>query len=184
MKVLGIDPGTRITGYGIVESAGGTGGSGGGGGTGLIRVCEGEIAPDPGLPLSERLHVISKTLMGVVEEHRPDTVSVESLFYAKNVKSAIMLGHARGVAFLSAAAFGVPVVEYSPSTIKQSVVGYGSATKQQVQKMVKVLLNTGEDSGPDAADALAAAICHIHHAGGGGRVSSAAGRGAGGAGGA
>lgn len=165
MKVLGIDPGTRITGYGIVESAGGAGGSGG---TGLVRVCEGEIAPEPGLPLSERLHVISTTLTGIVEQHRPDTVSVESLFYAKNVKSAIMLGHARGVALLCAAAFGVPVVEYSPSTIKQAVVGYGGATKQQVQKMVKVLLNTEEDSGPDAADALAAAICHIHHAGRGG----------------
>jgi crossover junction endodeoxyribonuclease RuvC len=133
VKVLGIDPGTRTTGYGIVRL--GRGGR-------LERICDGEIAPDPKIPLSERLFVISKTLTG------------------------IMLGHARGVAFLSAAAFGIPVFEYSPTKIKQAVVGYGGATKEQVQKMVKFLLKTAEDSSPDAADALAAAICHIHHSGG------------------
>jgi crossover junction endodeoxyribonuclease RuvC len=157
VKVLGIDPGTRTTGYGIVRL--GRGGR-------LERICDGEIAPDPKIPLSERLFVISKTLTGIVEEYRPDNVSIEALFFAKNVKSAIMLGHARGVAFLSAAAFGIPVFEYSPTKIKQAVVGYGGATKEQVQKMVKFLLKTAEDSSPDAADALAAAICHIHHSGG------------------
>ncbi len=166
MKVLGIDPGTLITGYGIVESA--DGGR-------LVRVCEGEIVTAQGSPLSERLLVISKRLAEIVDKYRPDTVSVESLFYAKNVKSAILLGHARGVAFLSAAAFGIPVAEYSPAKIKQAVVGYGGATKGQVQKMVKFLLKTGEDPKPDAADALAAAICHIHHSGG---VSRELGRGA------
>jgi crossover junction endodeoxyribonuclease RuvC len=157
VKVLGIDPGTRTTGYGIVSKAGGSK---------LVYVCEGRIVLDTGAPLSERLLVISKTLNRIVEEYRPDNVSVEALFFARNVKSSIMLGHARGVAFLSAAAFGIPVFEYSPTKIKQAVVGYGGATKQQVQKMVKLLLNTSEDSKPDAADALAAAICHIHHSGG------------------
>jgi crossover junction endodeoxyribonuclease RuvC len=164
VKVLGIDPGTRTTGYGIVSKAGGVR---------LVHICDGEITPDPGAPLSERLLVISKTLTRIVEEYRPDNVSIESIFYAKNVKSAIMLGHARGVAFLSAAAFDVPVFEYSPAKIKQALVGYGGATKEQVQKMVRVLLKTGEDPGPDAADALASAICHIHHSGGVRNISNA-----------
>ncbi len=155
MKVIGIDPGSRTTGYGIVESA--PGGK-------LVLVCAGKISPGQSLVMEERLLRINRELSLVIDEHQPREASVESVFHAKNVRSAITLGHARGVALLSAAEHGIPVFEYSPSVIKLSVVGYGSATKAQVQKMVKRLLNTDQTFGADASDALAAAICHLHHA--------------------
>ncbi len=154
LRVLGIDPGTLVTGYGIVER----GRSGD-----LIHVCDGEIRAGRGVTLAERLLSISESLRKVIDEYRPDCVSVESVFFAKNVKSALMLGHARGVVLLSAAFSKLPVHEYSPRTVKQAVVGYGGASKEQVQKMVSLLLNTASAPKPDAADALAAAICHIHH---------------------
>ena len=155
MKVIGIDPGSRTTGYGIVESA--PGGK-------ILLISAGQISPGTSLSMEERLLRINKELSLVIDEHRPREASVESVFHAKNVRSAIMLGHARGVALLSAAEHKIPVFEYSPSVIKQSVVGYGSATKAQVQKMIKSLLNTKQTFGADASDALAAAICHLHHA--------------------
>jgi crossover junction endodeoxyribonuclease RuvC len=155
MKVIGIDPGSRTTGYGIVESA--PGGK-------LLLVSAGQISPGTSLSMEERLLRINKELSLVIDEHRPQEASVESVFHAKNVRSAIMLGHARGVALLSAAEHKIPVFEYSPSVIKLSVVGYGSATKAQVQKMIKSLLKSKQTFGADASDALAAAICHLHHA--------------------
>ncbi len=168
MKILGIDPGTIVTGYGIVEEGGKSdSGSGRTVNSGLRHLCSGEIRTDPKAPLPERLLEISKGLIEVMETHRPEGVSIESLFFAKNVKSAMALGHARGVALLSAASFGLEVFEYSPMMIKQAVVGYGGATKEQVAIMVKKLLNIDEVRGSDAADALAAAICHIHHSGSG-----------------
>ena len=165
MKILGIDPGTVVTGYGIVEKGESAGGGDRTVDSGLIHLCSGEIRTDPRVPLPERLLTISKGLMDVIKTHRPGGVSIETLFFAKNVKSAMALGHARGVALLSAASFGIEVFEYSPMMIKQAVVGYGGATKDQVLSMVKMLLNIEEVSGADAADALAAAICHIHHTG-------------------
>lgn len=157
MKVMGVDPGTLVTGYGIVE----------GDGRGrLLCVCNGEIRANPGANLPERLLKISNSLKAVMEEFRPDCVAIESIFFARNVKSALTLGHARGVVLLAAADSGVRVFEYGARSIKQAVVGYGAATKEQVQKMVVVLLKTPVIERPDAADALAAAICHIHHSSG------------------
>ena len=156
MKVLGRDPGTRITGYGIVEHTGGNR---------LSHICNGVISTKPTAQLSEKLHVIFKGLTSVIEEYGADVTAVESVFFAKNVKSAITLGHARGVALVSAAGMGLSVFEYSPTKIKQAVSGYGGASKDQVQKMVKALLKTEGILKPDAADALAIAICHINHLG-------------------
>ena len=156
MKILGIDPGSRVTGYGVVSS--GPGGK-------LLRIADGEIKTKAGETLPERLKTIYNGLKRVMEEHSPDAVSIESVFFGKNVKSAMVMSHARGVALLSAAQFSVELFEYSPAVIKQAVVGNGQATKEQVQHMVKILLGSGEFSSPDAADALAAAICHINHQG-------------------
>lgn len=154
MKVLGIDPGSLNTGYGIVGK--GQGGA-------LVHVCNGAISPGAGLPIAERLLKVSEGLSEVIEEHRPDAVSIESVFSAINVKSAITLGQARGAALLSAARFGLPVFEYAPSSVKLAVTGFGQATKEQVQKMVKLLLKSQEIfKKADASDALAIAICHIH----------------------
>ncbi|MBI5902587.1 MAG: crossover junction endodeoxyribonuclease RuvC [Deltaproteobacteria bacterium] len=154
MIVLGIDPGSLFTGYGIVErKKGGT----------LARLGSGTISPAPALPLHERLLEISNGLSGVIEDFRPHCVAVESLFFSKNVRSAIALSHARGAALVVAAASRLDVFEYSPSSVKQSVTGCGNASKDQVQKMVKTLLKHPQELKADAADALAVAICHLHH---------------------
>ena len=154
MLVLGIDPGSRITGYGVVGK--GAGGK-------LTHICHGIIRLTPGATLSNKLLEISEGLGAVIEEHAPDAVAIEDIFFAKNVRSAVILGHARGVSMLSAAAFGLDVFEYAPMKIKQAVTGYGNAPKEQVQKMVRALLKGVGDPSPDAADALATAICHINH---------------------
>ena len=153
LRVLGIDPGSHITGYGMVGSDKGT----------LIHICDGSIVTGSKNPLTLKLNSIFDAIHKVINEFKPDAVAVEDIFYAKNARSAIMLGHARGVAILCAAQHGLPVFAYSPMKIKQAVVGYGNATKEQVQKMVKALLKMESVSKPDASDALAAAICHIHH---------------------
>lgn len=159
MRVLGIDPGSHITGYGIVDSDKGK----------LFHVSDGSIVTGSKNPLALRLNAIFDSIQKVVGEFKPDDVVIEEIFYAKNARSAIMLGHARGVAILCAARHNLPVFEYSPMKIKQSVVGYGNATKEQVQKMIKALLKLDAVPKPDASDALAAAICHIHHTKMGGR---------------
>jgi len=152
LKILGIDPGSIVTGYGVVRK----------GGRGrLTHLCDGEIRPDPGSPLPERLLVISEALKKVIDKEAPDAVAIESVFFAKNARSAIVLGHARAVPLLSAASSGLRVFEYAPRSVKLTVTGYGNATKEQVQKMVGLLLNIPEAPGPDASDALAVAICHI-----------------------
>jgi crossover junction endodeoxyribonuclease RuvC len=129
----------------------------------LTEVCHGVIRLSPGASLPNKLLEISEGLGAIIEEHRPDAVAIEDIFFAKNVRSAIMLGHARGVSMLSAASFGLDVFEYAPMKIKQAVTGYGNAPKEQVQKMVKALLKCSFTALPDAADALATAICHINH---------------------
>lgn len=158
MKVLGIDPGSRTTGWGIVEK--GPGGA-------LRHIANGAISAGESLSLPERLFFISRGLEDVIREHGPEAVAIESVFTHKNVRSAIMLGHARGVALLSAASNNLPVFEYAPMTIKLSVTGFGAAEKDQVKKMVSMLLKTPAPVKNDASDALAAAICHIHHIRGG-----------------
>ena len=154
MRVLGIDCGGAYTGYGVVEIH--TGGR-------LSCLTCGAIKLSTREALPRRLSRIFTQLGEIISEHQPDQVAIEDVFYALNVKSALKLGQVRGVAMLAAAAAGLEVAEYSPLTIKSSVVGYGRAEKQQVQHMVTRLLNLAEiPEPPDAADALAIAICHLH----------------------
>jgi len=157
MRVLGIDCGGQYTGYGVVEMY-----SGGR----LVCLTCGAIKLSPREPLARRLSRIYDVLGVLIAKHRPDEVAIEGIFYALNVKSALKLGQVRGVAMLAAATAGLEVAEYSPLTIKSSVVGYGRAEKQQVQHMVTRLLGLAEAPEPmDASDALAIAICHLHTAG-------------------
>jgi crossover junction endodeoxyribonuclease RuvC len=154
MRVLGIDCGGECTGYGVVEMhADGK----------LHCMSCGGIKLSAREPLPRRLARIYMQLGAIISEHRPDEVAIEDVFYALNVKSALKLGQVRGVAMLAAAAAGLEVAEYSPLTIKSSVVGYGRAEKQQVQQMVTRLLELSTPPEPmDASDALAIAICHLH----------------------
>jgi crossover junction endodeoxyribonuclease RuvC len=157
MRVLGIDCGGEYTGYGVVEMHPG--------GKLTCMTC-GAIKLSPRDPLPRRLSRIYMHLGAIISEHQPDEVAIEDVFYALNVKSALKLGQVRGVAMLAAAAAGLEVAEYSPLTIKSSVVGYGRAEKQQVQLMVTRLLELAAPPEPmDASDALAIAICHLHTAG-------------------
>ena len=153
MRVFGIDPGSERTGYGCVETDGSRH---------RIVTC-GAISAPASASFSERLFEIHRRLVELLAECRPESVAIESIFYATNVRSALKLGHARGVAMLAGAQAGLTVVEYTPAEIKRAVVGYGRAEKQQVQHMVKLLLGLATVPSPhDAADALAVAICHVH----------------------
>ena len=151
--VIGVDPGTQRTGYGVIAEQEGR----------PVALDWGVISPRPSLPLPDKLQTIYAALQACLEAHRAGILAVEELFFAKNARSAVTLAHARGVALLAAAVAGVEVVEYSPLEIKQAVVGYGRADKHQVQTMVQVLLNLhGPLPAKDAADALAVALCHLH----------------------
>ncbi len=159
MRVLGIDCGTACTGYGVVEAEYGPRESR------LIALAAGGLNLAKKDSLSQRLAFVFEELTRLLEIHRPDVVAVEEVFYSVNAKSALKLGHVRGVALLAAARYGLPVAEYAPLTIKSSVVGYGQAEKEQVGYMVARLLNLKQAPQPaDAADALAIAICHLHTA--------------------
>jgi crossover junction endodeoxyribonuclease RuvC len=159
MRVFGIDCGTNCTGYGVVDVHAGRRE------THLIAVAAGGLRLAKDQPLPMRLAYIFSELTALLETHRPDVVAVEGVFYSVNAKSALKLGHVRGVALLAAALQGLPVAEYAPLTIKSAVVGYGLAQKEQVQYMVARLLNLAHAPEPaDAADALAIAICHVHTA--------------------
>jgi len=149
---LGIDPGSRVTGYGLVERNGPR----------LSMVAAGQIKPRARTSLPERLNEIYAELQKVIKEYSPDEVAVEDIFYAKNIKSAIQLGHARGVVLLAAAEAGLRVFEYPATTIKMSVVGYGHASKNQVSLMVKQLLKIDQEFSLDTTDALSVAICHAN----------------------
>lgn len=153
MKIIGVDPGFAITGYGIIEYYNNK----------FKFIDFGVITTSPELSLPERLLKIDTDLNQLLLKHSPDAMSVEELFFNTNIKTAITVGHGRGVALLTAARAHVPVFEYTPLQVKQSVVGYGRARKEQVQQMVKVLLSLDKIPKPDdAADALAVAICHAH----------------------
>lgn len=154
MRVLGIDCGTECTGYGVVELC--PEGR-------LVCLACGAIRLAPREPLPARLAAIARRLSTIIEDHHPDHVAIEDVFYALNVKSALKLGQVRGVAMFAAASAGLEVAEYAPLAIKSAVVGYGRAEKQQVQHMVTRLLNLAQvPEPPDVADALAIAICHLH----------------------
>jgi crossover junction endodeoxyribonuclease RuvC len=153
--ILGIDPGSRATGYGIIEHARGE----------LQAIDCGVIRPDAGAPASARYLAIRDALAELIGRHRPDVMAVESLFFCRNASSAIKLAQVRGVVLLAAAEAGLEVYEYAPRRVKQAVVGRGAASKVQVQQMVKALLGLAEVPKPDdAADALAVAICHAQTA--------------------
>ena len=156
MRVFGIDPGSERTGYGCVESDGRR----------HRLVACGAISSPPDTAFPERLRTIHAALARLLVECRPETVAIESLFHAANARSALKLGHARGVAMLAAVEAGIVVTEYTPAEIKRAVVGYGRADKHQVQQMIKLLLGLEQAPSPhDAADALAIAVCHVHWVG-------------------
>lgn len=156
MIILGIDPGFAITGYGVLDYSGNK----------FKLIDVGVITTEAGLELSDRLLVLNNGLDALIAKYQPEAMAVEELFFNTNVKTAIKVGHGRGVALLAAAKAGIRVFEYTPLQVKQSVVGYGRAKKEQVQQMVKVLLNLEKIPKPDdAADALAIAICHAHSSG-------------------
>jgi len=155
MLVLGIDPGTAITGYGLVK----------GEDDDLTLVAYGAITTSSDQPQPERLQRIYRELTALIEDRQPTAVAVEELFFSKNVRTALSVGQARGVVLLAAANAGLPIHEYTPLQVKQAIVGYGRATKDQVQQMVRMLLALDSVPQPDdAADAIAVAICHIHSA--------------------
>ena len=155
MLVLGVDPGTAITGYGLVREEEG----------GLTLVDYGVITTPAGQPLPQRLQTIYCGLAEVAGKHQPQQAAVEELFFSRNVRTALSVGHARGVALLALVDAGLAIYEYKPLEIKQAITGYGGADKQQVQEMVRLLLNLDHVPQPDdAADAVAVAVCHIHSA--------------------
>ena len=149
--ILGIDPGIADTGFGVISKDA----------TGKIKCLDyGSIKTLAKTALTERLGILSQALADIIRKYEPDLMSVEELFFAKNAKTALIVGHARGVILLTAKQHSVPVVEFTPLQVKQAVSSYGKAPKEQVQKMVKMLLNLKNIPQPDdAADALAVAIC-------------------------
>jgi crossover junction endodeoxyribonuclease RuvC len=152
MRVLGIDPGSRITGYGVVDQIGNR----------LVHVDNGAIFTDSASDFAGRLKQIFDGLSAVIAEFHPEHVAVENIFFSTNVQSALKLGQARGAAIVAAVHADLPVAEYTALQVKQAVVGQGRAEKGQVQKMLKALLGLPEIAQADASDALAVAVCHIN----------------------
>ena len=151
-RILGIDPGSRATGYGVIDKKGNR----------LYYVTCGVIRLGNKYTFNERLKVIFDGLCEIIETHQPTVAGVEDVFVAANPRTALKLGHARGVAVLAALQNGLKVYDYTPRMVKQAVVGYGNADKQQVQQMVRVLLQLSSQPTSDAADALAVAMCHAN----------------------
>jgi crossover junction endodeoxyribonuclease RuvC len=155
MVVIGIDPGISNTGYGVVESRPGA----------LLALDGGVIETSPADPLETRLAQIADRIHALVEEHRPDAMAIESIYFGKNAESAFLVGQARGAVVCEAGRAGLPVASYTPQQIKLSVCGSGSAEKDQVQRMVVALLDIPGELPPDhAADALAVGVCHVNSA--------------------
>lgn len=160
MRILGIDPGYAILGYGVLDKIGNH----------FETVTYGSITTDSSMEMPDRLCVLFDGLTDIIESFKPDEAAIEELFFNNNAKTAILVGEARGVAVLACAKQGIAISEYTPLQIKQALVGYGRADKKQVQAMVKAILHLDEVPKPDdTADAIAAAICH-GHAGGQKRV--------------
>jgi len=155
MRVLGLDPGLATTGWGVVKEQSGE----------LALADFGVITTAPGQPLANRLQRLYRDLAALTARQQPDVAAVEELFFSRNARTAFTVGQARGVALLALANAGLTVYEYTPLQVKQAVVGYGQATKHQVQQMVRMLLGLSEAPQPDdAADAVAVAICYLHGA--------------------
>jgi crossover junction endodeoxyribonuclease RuvC len=155
VRIIGIDPGLRNTGWGLIEAEGSR----------LIYVAEGAVHSDADAPLPERLLQLHRQLLDVLAEHSPDEAAIEETFVNTDARATLKLGQARGAVMLAPAALGIPVSEYAPNQIKKSVVGAGHAEKQQVKHMVKLLLPKAALKTADSTDALAIAICHAHHRG-------------------
>jgi crossover junction endodeoxyribonuclease RuvC len=152
MLVLGVDPGSRVTGYGLIEKRMNR----------MTCVDAGTITPSAHLPFHQRIHAIFQAMSEVMEKHRPEEMAIEDVFYGKNVKSALKIGHARGAVLIAAVRCGIKIFEYTPLEIKKAVVGYGRGTKEQVRAMTRVILKLKGQPALDASDALAAAICHLN----------------------
>jgi crossover junction endodeoxyribonuclease RuvC len=161
LRIIGIDPGSTITGYGIVESMNSR----------LCHVASGRVVSPARMLFHDRLKRIYLELKQVIELHSPKVMAVEDVFVAHNIKSALKLGHARGVAILAGLNTDLTISEYSPLEVKKALVGYGRAHKIQIQEMVRVLLGLGELPESNTADALAVAICHLHCCQGAGRLT-------------
>lgn len=154
--IMGVDPGTASTGYGVIQVSGNR----------LSALDYGVVETAAGMPLEGRLSEIFREVGGLLERHRPSATAIESLFFNVNVRTALAVGHARGVTLLACSLAGCEVFEYTPQQVKQAVVGYGKADKDQVMEMVRVLLGLAEPPRPDhAADALGVAICHANTCG-------------------
>lgn len=155
VRIIGIDPGLRNTGWGVIEAEG----------TRLSYVADGSVHSDADAPLATRLLQIHTQLSEILQRHGPDEAAIEETFVNKDARATLKLGQARGAAMLAPALAGISVAEYAPNVVKKSVVGAGHAEKDQVKHMVKVLLPRAELNSADSIDALAIAICHAHHRG-------------------
>ena len=153
IRIIGIDPGLRRTGWGVIETLGNS----------LVFIACGTVASDERADLASRLCQLHEGISAVIHAHRPHEAAVEATFVNKDPVSTLKLGQARGIAMLVPAQAGLPVAEYAPNAVKKSVIGVGHADKVQIQMMVKVLLPKADFKGADAADALAIAICHAHN---------------------
>lgn len=151
-RTLGIDPGSQVSGFGVLEKNGSR----------IRHIHSGFVRLTPSPSLSSRLKHLHQTLKKVIDEFQPADLAVEKIFFAKNVQSALTLGHVRGVILLTAVEAGLEIFEYSPLEIKKAVTGFGRADKNQVQEMVKILLGIPSIANPDVSDALAAGICHLN----------------------
>ena len=154
MLVLGVDPGSRVTGYGLVKKASGS----------LTCIHTGTIRPPTNIPFYGRIYEIFRAMVEIMTVHRPEEMAIEDIFFAKNVKSSLKIGHARGAVLIAGMQCGIKIFDYSPLEIKNAVVGYGRAPKEQVRSMVQVILRLRESPDLDASDALATAICHLNWA--------------------
>lgn len=152
MLVLGVDPGSIVTGYGLIEKKK----------NGLFCAHAGKIALSDKSSFYERIHKIFQSMLEIIARYQPNEIAVEDIFFAKNVKSALALGHARGAVLIAAVQCGLRVFEYTPLEIKKAVVGYGRASKEQVRCMTQIILNLTTQPSLDTSDALAAAICHLN----------------------
>lgn len=150
MIILGIDPGTQKTGYGLIQKNGNK----------FLHIDNGLIVLNPKTPMSKRLEEIFEKTSALIKEFHPDALALEDVFIAKNVRSILKLGHARGVILLAASLTNIPVFEYSPSQVKLAIASFGHASKEQMQKMVRLHLHLKEVAAEDASDALAIALCH------------------------
>lgn len=150
MIILGIDPGTQKTGYGLIQKSGNK----------FLHIDNGLIVLNPKTPMSDRLQEIFAKTCALIKEFQPQALALEDVFIAKNVRSILKLGHARGVVLLAASLTNTPVFEYSPSQVKLAIASFGHASKEQMQKMVRLHLNLKEVAAEDASDALAIALCH------------------------